>query len=161
MRCQVEDRTVMRSREPGIEPAQELGAGSQCRHPLVIDGCENSAADQNLAPGIAFAFRLADACDEPVLLHPQASEALVECLKTDAHFFGLWHWASFRRLPAMQVQCRFSVPRERLSEFRDGARDMPPAGRREPAEGALWRFSRNALSCAFGRREVTNGLVRS
>jgi hypothetical protein len=116
VRFQVEDFTVVRSREPGIEPAQEFGTRSQCRHPLVIDGCENGAADQNLAAGIAFAFRLADARDEPVLLHPQASEPLVECLKTDADFFGLRHCASFVGIP-MQVRCRDSGRQERAVQI--------------------------------------------
>jgi hypothetical protein len=127
MRCQVEDCAVMRSREPGIEPAQELGARSYCRHPLVIDGDENGAADQNLAPGIAFAFRLADARDKPALLHPQASQALVECLKTDADFFGLRHGASFVGHSSMQVQCRDSVREDqavRIARRRAGGRRL-------------------------------------
>jgi hypothetical protein len=89
----------MWSREPGIEPAPELHARPHCRHSFVIHGGENRAADQNLAPGIAFAFRLADARDESVLLHSQPSQPFVECLKTDADLFGLRHCASLSDIP--------------------------------------------------------------
>jgi hypothetical protein len=106
----------------------------------VINNCQNGTADQDLAPGIAFAFGLADARDHSVLLHTQAGQPLVKRLQTDADFLGLWHWASFGRLSAMQVQCRSSVGRERRSNLAPLRGDIPPAGRREPAEGALWRF---------------------
>jgi hypothetical protein len=137
MRCQVEDGAVMRSREPGVKPAQELGAGPESRHPLVIDGCENGAADQDLPPGIAFAFRLADARDQSVLFDTQASEPFVECLKTDADFFGLRHCASFVGHSSMQVQCRDSVRQDRAVKSRDVGRGTPPAGRREVTNGLV------------------------
>jgi len=60
----------------------------------VIDRCENRAADQDVAPGIALAFGLADARDQPVFLDAQTSEPLVERLETDTDSFGLGHVAS-------------------------------------------------------------------
>ena len=91
MRCRVEGCAIVRSRELRVEPTKELGARSQRRHAFVFDGREYSAADQNLAPGIALAFGLADACDESALLCVQTSEPFVERLKTKSDLLGLGH----------------------------------------------------------------------
>jgi hypothetical protein len=91
VRCQVECCAIVTSRELRVEPTKELGARSQRRHALVINRREYGAADQNLASGIALAFRLADACDESALLCVQTSEPFVERLKTKSDLLGVGH----------------------------------------------------------------------
>ena len=91
MRYQVEGCAIVRSRELRVEPTKEFGARSQRRHTLVFDGRQDGAADQNLAPGIALAFRLADTGDQSALLSVQASEPFFERLKTKSDLLGLGH----------------------------------------------------------------------
>jgi hypothetical protein len=107
VRRQVECRAIVWSCELRIEPTKELRARSHRRHALVFDRRENGAADQNFASGIALAFCLADARDEPALLCVQTSEPFVDRLKTIADFVGLRHViTSLCEVRVMQVQCR-------------------------------------------------------
>jgi len=91
VRCQVECRAIVWPGELRVEPTKELGARSQRRHAFVFDCRQYGAADQNLAPGIALAFRLTDTGDQSALLCVQTSEPLFERPKTKSDFLGLGH----------------------------------------------------------------------
>jgi hypothetical protein len=77
----------MWSAEPAIEPSEELLDGLQARHSLVLDRREDRAADQDLSPGVALAFSLTCACEQPALLTPEPRQPLFERVNPVSYFF--------------------------------------------------------------------------
>ena len=81
----------MWSREPIVEPMQQLGNRAHRRHSLVIDRSQNRAANQDLSARVALSFSMTRARDQAILLRPQPGEAFIEGLNSGENFFRLRH----------------------------------------------------------------------
>jgi hypothetical protein len=92
-RRQVKGRAIVGSREPTVEPMEQLGNRAHCRHALVIDRRQHRAADQDLAARVALPFGVTGARDEAILLRPQTGDAFIERLNSGEDFLGLRHGA--------------------------------------------------------------------
>ena len=149
-RGEVEYRAIVRTRQLCIEPAQELRVRAHRRNALVLDRGQDCPADQDLATGIAFAFCLTRARDEPALRDAQACEPFVE--RPGCECGPVRIETSSPPLTAPDCSAGATGARACGSPARwPGApAGRRPAGRREPAKGALWRFSETP--CAFGRQ---------
>jgi hypothetical protein len=86
---QIEDRAIMRTRQPVIQPLQERALSVEHRHTTVIDGSEHGRTDQNLAARVTLSFGLTDAGGETDTLGPQARQAFIECLNSRVALRGL------------------------------------------------------------------------
>jgi len=87
LRRQFEHIAIVLARQLGVKPPEELGARSQHRHTLMRDGCEYGPANQDLPPGIAFAFCMIGSREKPAFLHAQPGEPFVERLETSLNSF--------------------------------------------------------------------------
>ena len=90
---QAEHRAIVRPRETGVEPPAELGRGLHVRHALAVDRRQDRAANQNLATGIAFAFGMAGACEQPLASGTQPRETFVDRVNARVNLLGLRHAA--------------------------------------------------------------------
>ena len=86
---EIEDRTVVRSRQVAIHPASQRVVIGQGGYALMLDGGKHGAADQDLAPCIALAVRHRGARDESVSFRAEAMQAIVEGLDAGASDGGL------------------------------------------------------------------------
>jgi hypothetical protein len=58
---QVEDRAIVRTGQPAVQPLQEVALTAKHRHAIVIDRRQDRCPDENLAARIRLAFGLTDA----------------------------------------------------------------------------------------------------
>src|SRR4051812_16243805 len=96
--------------------------------------------------GIPFAFSVTGAREQPLAPSAQTRETFVDRLDACLNLFGLRHAAP----PNGDSRCSESARRIARNGRRrippDARAEVAPAGRRESAKGALWRFWRNACA---------------
>ena len=88
---QAKGRSIVGSRKPSIEPAEELGDRPHHRYALVINRGQDHPTDEDLASRVELPFGMTGACDAVILLRPQTGEAFIEGLNSGENFFGLRH----------------------------------------------------------------------
>jgi hypothetical protein len=111
---------IRETREPRLQPPQQLDLTAHRRHPFVLDSRQHRAADHDLPPRLAAALGLSRVSHKTILLRLQAREPLVNRVKPDPDSLGLGH-----------LDLRFCCFQNRRAAFRKG--DSPEA-RLRPAE---------------------------
>ena len=87
---QIKHRAVVRSRQLALHPPRQGVEGSQRRDALMLNRCQDGAANENLAARVPFAVRHARACDQTRALSAQAGET-IRSTDTSASGGGLGH----------------------------------------------------------------------